>query len=174
MSPKKEYSFEVVDHCEALYVVDGKTYEEIAKSSGVSIAQVQRWADKYEWRKKKEERKSETLKAQSEARSPVREKILLDLKKQKERYDKFFETLGDDEINTQATYAHATLCKTISDIQKDLDAKAVPKIDRPQIFVDFMRDLVVFLKDRDPAALQELEKNFDEFIQFAKEKYAKD
>lgn len=41
MSPKKEYSFEVVDCCEALYVVDGKTYDEIAKSSGVSIAQVQ-------------------------------------------------------------------------------------------------------------------------------------
>lgn len=171
MSPKKEYSFEVVDCCEALYVVDGKTYDEIAKSSGVSIAQVQRWAEKYEWRKKKEERKCETLKAQAEVRSPIREKILLDLKKQKERYDKYFEALGENEINTQATYAHATLCKTISDIQKDLDSKAVQRIDHPQLFLDFMRDLVIFLKDRDPAALAELEKNFDEFITFAKQKY---
>lgn len=172
MSPKKEYSFEIVDHCETLYVVEGKTYDEIANSSGVSIAQVQRWADKYEWRKKKEERKSETLKAQAEIRSPVREKILLDLRKQKNRYDKFFETLPEGEVNTQATYAHTTLCKTISDIQKDLDSKMVQSIDRPQIFLDFMRDLVSFLKDKDPDALGGLEKNFDEFIEFAKTKYA--
>ena len=172
MSPKKEYSFEVIDHCEALYVVEGKTYDEIAKSSGVSIAQVGRWAEKYEWRNKKEERKRETLKAQAEVRSPVREKILLDLKKQKERYDKYFETLGENEINTQATYAHATLCKTISEIQKDLDSKVKHKIDRPQIFLDFMRDLVSFFKDRDAEAVMALEKNFDEFINFAKAKYA--
>jgi len=171
MNPKREYSFEVIDHCEALYVVEGKTYDEIAKSSGVSIAQIQRWAEKYEWRKKKEERKSETLKAQADARSPVREKILLDLKKQKERYDKYFESLGENEVNTQATYAHTTLCKTISDIQKDLDSKTEQKIDRPQVFLDFMRDLVSFLKDKDPEALTALEKNFDEFIQFAKTKY---
>ena len=172
MSPKKEYSFEVVDHCEALYVVQGKTYDEIAKSSGVSIAQIQRWAEKYEWRKKKEERKHETLKAQAEIRSPVREKILLDLKIQKECYDKYFETLGENEVNTQATYAHTTLCKTISDIQKDLDFKTEQKIDRPQVFLEFMRDLVSFLKDRDPDALAALEKNFDEFISFAKGKYS--
>ena len=169
---KKEYSFEVIDHCEALYVVEGRTYDEIAKSSGVSIAQIQRWAEKYEWRKKKEERKRETLKAQAESRSPVREKILLDLKKQKERYDKYFETLGENEINTQATYAHATLCKTISDIQKDLDSKAEQKIDRLPMYLEFMRDQVSFFKDRDPDALAALEKNFDEFIQFAKNKYA--
>jgi transposase len=172
MSPKKEYSFEVVDHCEALYVVEEKTYDEVAKESGVSIAQIQRWAEKYEWRKKKEDRKRETLKAQAEGRSPVREKILLDLKKQKERYDKYFETLGENEINTQATYAHATLCKTISDIQKDFDAKATQKIDRLGIYAEFMRDLVTFLKDHDPDALTALEKNFDEFISFAKQKYA--
>jgi predicted nucleotide-binding protein (sugar kinase/HSP70/actin superfamily) len=52
-----------------------------------------------------------------------REKILADLKKQKERYDKFFEGLAESQIDTQATYAYNSLCKTISDIQRDLDAK---------------------------------------------------
>jgi transposase len=148
MSPKKEYSFEIVDHCEALYVVEGKTYDEIAKSSGVSIAQIQRWAEKYEWRKKKEERKRETLKAQAEVRSPVREKILLDLKKQKERYDKYFESLAENEVNTQATYAHATLCKTISDIQKDLDSK--PDLYRmaPIVMNEFVRFIKKTVKEQ--------------------------
>jgi hypothetical protein len=35
-----------------------------------------------------------------------------------------------------------------------------------------MRDLVVFLKDRDPAGLQKLEENFDPFVEWAKAKYA--
>jgi hypothetical protein len=48
----------------------------------------------------------------------------------------------------------------------------IQKVDRPQVFLDFMRDLVSFLKDRDPEALTALEKNFDEFIGFAKQKYS--
>jgi transposase len=170
---RKEYSFEVIDHCETLYVVEGKIYDEIAKSSGVSIAQIQRWAEKYEWRKKKEERKSETLKAQAEARSPVREKILLDLKKQKERYDKYFETLGENEVNTQATYAHTTLCKTISDIQKDLDSKTEQKVDRPKLFLEFLRDEITFFQDRHPDMVPAFETILDEYALFAKEKYSK-
>jgi transposase len=139
---KKEYSFEVIDHCEDLYVRGEKTYEEISKESGVSIAQVQRWADKYGWKKSKEDLKRERLKAQSEARSVVREKILLDLKKQKERYDAFFESLDPKQIDTQATYAYNSLCKTISEIQKDLDSK--PDLLRMAPYV--MDEFVKFVK----------------------------
>ena len=55
---RREYSFEIVDRCEGLYVDAGKTLDEIAKSSGVSISQVERWAKKYEWKKKKDDLKA--------------------------------------------------------------------------------------------------------------------
>lgn len=52
-SQKKEYSFEVVETAENLYIYKQKTYEEISKITGVSIPQIQRWSEKYDWRKKK-------------------------------------------------------------------------------------------------------------------------
>jgi transposase-like protein len=164
---KKEYSFEVIDRCEALYVNEGKTYGEISGTTGVSIPQLQRWGKKYEWRKKKEKFKTGALQANTEARGLDREKVLEDLKKQKERYDKFFGKLGEGQIDIQATYAYSSLCKTIFELQRQRDEKR-----DPQIFLDFMRDLVSYLKEHDPEALMALEKNFDEFIGFAKQKYA--
>ncbi len=50
---KKEYSFETVEAAECLYIYRQKTYDEISKLTGVSIAQIQRWSEKYEWRQKK-------------------------------------------------------------------------------------------------------------------------
>jgi transposase-like protein len=145
---RKEYSFEIVDRCETLYVVEGKTHEEISKESGVSVAQIQRWSEKYEWRKKKEERKHETLKAHAEVRSPVREKILLDLKKQKERYDKYFEGLNEGTVDNQAQYAYNQLCKTISDIQRELDSK--PDLYRmaPPVMDEFVRFVKKTVKEQ--------------------------
>ena len=102
----------------------------------------------------------------SDEKIHYRERILLDLKKQKTRYDKFFESLPEGQIDTQATYAYNSLCKTISDIQKDL------RSERPQIFLEFIKDLVAYLGKQDPAALAVLEKNFDDFISASREKYA--
>lgn len=39
-------------------------------------------------------------------------------------------------------------------------------------FIDFMKDLINYLTKNDPEAVQYIERNFDEFIAFAKEKYA--
>jgi transposase len=50
---RKEYSFEIVETAECLYIYRQKTYEEISKITGVSVAQIQRWSEKYEWRKKR-------------------------------------------------------------------------------------------------------------------------
>lgn len=50
---KKEYSMEIVETAENLYIYKQKTYEDIARITGISVAQIQRWSEKYEWRKKK-------------------------------------------------------------------------------------------------------------------------
>jgi hypothetical protein len=52
---KKEYSFQVVEGAECLYIYRQKTYDEISRITGVSVVQVQRWSEKYGWRKKKME-----------------------------------------------------------------------------------------------------------------------
>lgn len=174
---KKRYSFEIVDRCEALYVNEEKTFEEITKVIGVSIAQVQRWAVKYGWKEKKEKFRERVMKAQEETRAIVREEILLqDLVNQKILLDKYFKDREYDKAdsNTVGNYINIVnnISKLLQDIRKrDENLRNIQKVDRPQVFLDFMRDLVSFLKDHDPEALTALEKNFDEFIGWAKSKY---
>ncbi len=176
---KKEYSFEIVDQCEGLYVNGGKTLEAIATETGVSISQVQRWAGKYEWKRKKEDFKTRSMKAQEESRAIMREEILLqDLTHQRDLLKKYFEDLETMEKgDIQAMYAYTnvtdSICKILADMRKrDESLRIAQKIDRPQIFLDFMRDLVSYLKEHDPEALTALEKNFDEFVGWVKAKYA--
>ena len=178
MANNREYSFEIVDQCEGLYVQDGKTQDEISKEKSVSIAQVQRWAKKYKWKEKREEYRQRIQKAQEETRAIVREEVLLqDLVKQKVMMDDYFKDRIYDkgDSNTVGNYINIinNISKLLADMRKRDEAlHGLQKADRPQLFLDFMRDLVSFLKDRDPDALSALEKNFDEFIAFAKEKYA--
>jgi hypothetical protein len=177
-SRKKEYSFEIVDRSEGLYVNEEKTLEEISKKTDVPVVTLQRWGEKYEWRKKKDEFKSRVLKAQEETRALIREEILLqDLIHQRDLMKKYFE---DKEVmekaDTQMMYAYTNvtdaICKILADMRKrDESLRSAQKIDRPQVFLEFMRDLVSFLKDHDPDALASLEKNFDPFVEYAKAKY---
>jgi transposase len=50
---KKEYSMEVIETAENLYVYKQKTYDEIARITGVPVVTIQRWSEKYEWRSQK-------------------------------------------------------------------------------------------------------------------------
>lgn len=152
---KKEYSIEVVETCENLYIYKQKTYEEIFKITGVPVVTVQRWSDQYDWRKKKLEqvkRRVDYRKTLYEVRDGL-------LKK------------AQDNTDPQVIHALGALQRIIDAEEKiGVQEEAPPN---PEIFLGFMRDMVTFLKDKDPEALTALEKNFDEFITFAKEKYAK-
>ncbi len=53
--PFNEYPPETVFEAQDLYCVDRLTYEAVAGRTGVSVATLKRWADKYEWRNKREE-----------------------------------------------------------------------------------------------------------------------
>ena len=50
---RREYSFDIVETGENLYIYKQKTYEEISKITGVPVVTIQRWSEKYEWRNKK-------------------------------------------------------------------------------------------------------------------------
>jgi hypothetical protein len=80
------------------------------------------WIEKFNF-KDRLKKADAVANAAKDIKEHYREKILRDLKKQKERYDAYFESLSANQIDTQATYAFNSLCKTISDVQKDLDAR---------------------------------------------------
>jgi hypothetical protein len=152
---KKEYSFEIVDTAESLYVHKQKTYEEISRALDVPVVTVQRWSEKYEWRKKKLE--------QVKLRVDYRRNLYL---------------LRDQMLRSAMASTDPQVVHGIAALQKAIEGEerakspdeAVPSAEE---FLKFMREMVAFLKDRDPEALTALERNFDEFVSFAKEKYKK-
>ncbi|MBW2093011.1 MAG: hypothetical protein JRI34_12925 [Deltaproteobacteria bacterium] len=51
----QEYSWEIRERAEELYVVDGLTYEQVAKTTGVAASTLKRWADEGQWGARKKE-----------------------------------------------------------------------------------------------------------------------
>ncbi|MCP4576446.1 MAG: hypothetical protein GY846_09215 [Deltaproteobacteria bacterium] len=51
----KEIPWEIRERAEELYVVDAMTYDQVAKSTGVSLSQLKRWAKDGAWTEKKRE-----------------------------------------------------------------------------------------------------------------------
>lgn len=86
----------------------------------------------------------------------VEEMVIKDLLKQKKKYDNYFETLDEKTIDTQATYAYASLLKTIRDIQ----AKG-GGADKATVILEVMNELVTYLMEND----KDLAKRFDEHIE---------
>ena len=150
----REYSMEIVETSENLYIYKQKTYEEISKITGVPVVTVQRWSTQYDWRKKKLEqikRRVDYRKTLYEVRDNLLHK-------------------AQDTTDPQVIHALGGLQRIIDAEEKiGVQEEAPPN---PEIFLGFMRDMVTFLKEKDPEALTALEKNFDEFISFAKQKYA--
>lgn len=68
MSPES-YSWEIREQAEELYIIDGRTYEQVAEASGVSASQLKRWGTESEpsW----SERRREYRQAQASVRRNV-------------------------------------------------------------------------------------------------------
>lgn len=52
---QREYSWEVRERAEELYIVDGLTYEQAAQATGVSMTQIQRWSAADGWSERRRE-----------------------------------------------------------------------------------------------------------------------
>ncbi len=122
------------------------------------------WIEKYNWkdraaRAENEERKATDAVVSDEAR------MVLDLEKQKTKYERYFDSLGEAATDTQAMYAYTNLVKTIIDVKTRIGAY------KAGLFLDFMRDLIDWLSKNDPEAVPVLERDFDDFIAFARKKY---
>lgn len=92
-------------------------------------------------------------------------KMIADLEKQKKKYESYFDSLGDTGTDTQAMYAYTNLVKTIFDIKTRLGAY------KTALFLEFLRDMIDWLSKNDPEAVPMIEKKFDDFVAYAREKY---
>lgn len=90
--------------------------------------------------------------------------VLSSLNAQKVKFEKYFESLGT-KIDTQAQYAYSNVLMTMINIKAKLGA------DKKNTFLDFMRDFVNYLSKEDVEAVPYMERNFDGFVSFAREKY---
>jgi hypothetical protein len=123
------------------------------------------WMEKYGWKERAaraevEEKKAIDITMNAEARA------ITSLEKVQERYEKYFETLGEGKIDSQAVYAYTGIVKSIAEIKEKTGAV------KATLFLDFMRDLIEWLGKNDPDSVDVIERNFDEFVAFAKERYA--
>ncbi len=123
------------------------------------------WIEKYNWKDRAARAEAEEQKGK-EAMENHDAKAITSLDAVRERYEKYFATLGDNVVDNQAMFAYTGIIKSISEIKVKTGAY------KSTLFLGFMRDLIDWLIKNDPDSVGVIEKNFDDFIQFAKEKYA--
>ena len=148
----------------------GQNIEQTAAALGkkgyfISRPTLYDWIEKYGWKERAaraevEERKAGDKMMNAESRA------LAGLERVQARYEKYFETLGEGKVDNQAMFAYTGIIKSIAEIRTKTGAY------KATLFLDFMKDLIEWLSKNDPAALEVIEHNFDDFIRFAQEKYA--
>jgi hypothetical protein len=130
----------------------------------VSRQTIYEWMEKYNWK----ERAARAEAVEQQAKDPQlsgEEKLIAALESQKKRYEAFFETLGPLGIDNQATYAYSSLISTIQGIREKTGSY------KAGLFVEFLRELITWLARHDPDSVPAIEKNFDDIVAAAKEKY---
>ena len=150
----REIDWEIRERAEELYVVDGLTFEQTAKETGVSVTQLKNWSGAEGWRDKREEYR---VNKQS-IRSTVTK-----LRKQ----------LATDALATsdpQKVFAFIRLEALAG--RQERKSEDAPKIDRPALFLEDLEFIAGILKDQDPEGLKTLAKSFDVLIEQFKAKNA--
>ena len=157
-----EISWEIREQAEELYIVDGKTFEEVSEITGVSITQLKRWGagDQNEnissWTERKREYRTAFVN--------IRRDTVLLRKKMTQRALK--------SLDPQDLYAVVKL-ETMAAKQGKKDDQTV-EIDRPALFLEDMEFVANTLKEIDPEGLKIFARNFDVIISKFKEQNAQE
>jgi len=128
------------------------------------------WMEKFNWKERATRAEVEEQRV-SDAIVTDEGKILADLEKQRQKYERYFNSLGEMAIDPQATYAYNSLAKTIADIKIRCRGPEI-KMDRPALFMESMEFIAGFLKEKDPEGLKILARNFDGIVDAFKVKHA--
>lgn len=155
--PRKEYSFEIRDEAEELYIEQGLTHEEVTEKTGVPVPTIKIWSTKGGWK----ERRKEYL----EAKRTLRQNMA------RLRQNMVEKAAGN--LDPQSIYAVARLEKLALQREKKPEGQA-PDIDRPKVFLEDMEFVAETLKEIDPEGLKIFARNFETIVDRFKEKHNQD
>ena len=123
---KNTYSNEIKEQA-FLFWYDTRNDSEVVRllsSAGYNItrATISSWREKYGW-----ETRAESIDAKKQAAQDVsisfEESLLLDLQKQKERYDVYFDNLPAGKVDNQAMYVYNQLCEKLINLRNKINPK---------------------------------------------------
>lgn len=123
---KQQYSNEIKEQA-FLFWYDTRNDSEVVRllsGAGYNItrATISSWREKYSW-----ETRAESIDAKKQAAQDVsisfEESLLLDLQKQKERYDVYFDNLPAGKVDNQAMYVYNQLCEKLINLRNKINPK---------------------------------------------------
>lgn len=150
----REIDWEIRERAEELYVVDGLTFDQVAKETGVSVTQLKNWSGAEGWRDKREEYRVNKQSIRSTV-TKLRKQLALD---------------ALSTSDPQKVFAFIRL-EALAGRQEKRTEEA-PKIDRPALFLEDLEFIASVLMGRDPEGLKILANNFDVLIDQFKAKNA--
>lgn len=123
---KTVYSNEIREQA-FLFWYDTRNDSEVVRllsGAGYNItrATISSWREKYSW-----EIRAESIDVKKQAAQDVsisfEESLLLDLQKQKERYDVYFDNLPAGKVDNQAMYVYNQLCEKLINLRNKINPK---------------------------------------------------
>ncbi len=141
--PRKEYSFEIRERAEELYVIDGLTFDEVAGETGIAAITLKKWAAAENWREKREEYRASVKDIKSNI-VKLRKKL-------------FAQALNS--LNPQQVFAAIRLEGV--ELKRGKKEEKVPEIDRPKLFLEDMEFIARSLQEIDPEGLKTFARNFE-------------
>lgn len=123
---KQQYSNEIKEKA-FLFWYDTRNDSEVVrllKSNGYNITRttIASWREKYSW-----ETRADSIDIKKQAAQDVsisfEESLLLDLQKQKERYDVYFDNLPSGKVDNQAMYVYNQLCEKLINLRNKINPK---------------------------------------------------
>lgn len=171
MSPRKSYTAEAHEAAYRAWRACGQNIEATVRElrkGGYLITKptLIDWREKFTWQTRAARAEAEEQSA-TDAKISHREKALVSLRKRMKSYDDYLDGLpAGCAPDNQALFAYTNLVKTIGELEMKTSAF------KSECYLDFMRDLVDWLGKNDPDGLACIERDFDDFTAWAREKYA--
>lgn len=151
----KEIDQEIREQAEELYILDGRTYEQVAEATGVSVSQLKNWGADGQWKRQRQEHR--------QTHRGIRANLT---KLRKDFFEKAVQSLDPQDV-----YAAVRL-EALATRQATKQEEAAPDIDRPKLFLEDMEFVAETLRDVDPQGLKVLARNFETIVNRFKEKHA--
>ncbi|MDR0453656.1 MAG: hypothetical protein LBH05_02445 [Deferribacteraceae bacterium] len=102
---------------------DSETVRELDKEGYVVTRKtVSEWREKYNW-EGRATRLDEKKQGAADTSMTFDEELLLDLLKNKERYEAYFDSLEPGKVDNQAQYVYMQVCKQIRELKKEIKPK---------------------------------------------------